>query len=106
MRDGYSREPRFKPNATEFEDGPIRMRRQSTIVADKEDVSIVMTAAQVADFESFYTTTVAAGSSRFTMQVDRNGARSSRTCEIEGGTYTITPYGKGFRVRFSRIVYL
>lgn len=83
--------------ATEFEDGPPRMRRQSNTRIRKLSYAIrFRSRAEVAQFDQFVTETLGDGTGHFLMTVMLPGVGCAvRRCFIEGGRWQSQPYARG-----------
>jgi hypothetical protein len=78
--------------------GPPKARSRVTKAVSKFQVEIVMTAAQVVTFETFYKTTLSNGALSFTWVHPRT---QEAMTTLFTSTYRITPFGAEFVVGFS-----
>ena len=109
VRDGYDEKPLFKPNATEMEDGPPRMRRQGNINGRVEPIGIILhTDYQVNLLRRFLEETLNQASDEFRMPVKLLGESvyTVRECQVQNGEYKFAPFAAAVRLSFTRIVYL
>lgn len=73
------------PQATEFDDGPPRVRRRQLTDSTARKISLRLTRAQLVAFLAFVRTDLNMGARRFTASVRvPSGRLEPRTCRIEG----------------------
>lgn len=78
--------------------GPQKRRKRTNAVVTNLSVSWVMTAAQLATLESFFQSTIQAGSLAFDFPHPRLGGTVSA---VFAGPYSIAPHGQGWAVSAS-----
>lgn len=101
-------QPTRPPKWTEFEDGPPLGRRSGASRRSQLPYQIVFdTPAEFDRFRVFHETDLVDGTSRFTMPVyiPKTDTYEVRTVMIDQGTYTADPFGLGYAVSFTLIVF-
>lgn len=93
--------PYRAPDATEFEDGPTRARRPSTLRIATLRFAIRMSNAQFDTFHTWVKDVLVDGTLPFTMPVWRGGGFVTKVCRFaRGGPFADDP-GQGLRHRVS-----
>ena len=101
-------EPYRPPKWTEFEDGPPLGRRTTISRRSHLGYRIVFrTPAEFDRFKEFVEYDLASGTSRFTMPVylPKTNSYATRSVMLNEGKYTADPFGVGFSVTFTLIVF-
>ncbi|HQS08715.1 MAG: hypothetical protein B7Y12_02200 [Rhizobiales bacterium 24-66-13] len=107
LRDAWGGVPFRDPLGTEMEGGNTRLRRRPGDDVGTYAWAGIFNAAQMATFMGFVETTTGNGSSRFTMQVSRDGVTYvSRTVQIVVGSLKFSSAGgANTQVSFSLLVF-
>jgi hypothetical protein len=96
------------PEVTEFEDGPMLMRRKMLNERAKLAYRIMFrTHPELHTFRTFVRDTLGHGGARFNMPVwtPTTATYPVRSVQLEGGRYTAEPWGLGWQVSFNLFVY-
>lgn len=100
-------EPYMAPIETDFEAGNTRLRQVASLarLGLAYEIWLQTGLGEPATFKSFVATTLANGTSRFTMSVYQlDGTYATKTCWLKGGTYTMVALGRDMLVRFTLMV--
>ena len=92
------------PNATEFEDGPERARRRSTLRVATLRFAIRMSNAEFDTFHAWVKNTLVDGTLPFTMSVWRGGGYVTKTCRFARGEPPTDDPGQGLRHRVGVVI--
>jgi hypothetical protein len=95
--------PFMEPISSEMEGGNVRQRTRAGDETAEMSFTILMTPADLAEWQEFALVDLGRGASRFTMRVWNGSAMVSKTVQLIKGQYSLRPvlpkYAVGFNVR-------